>query len=179
MKSLLLISSLILPSILMAEARFHSILTSVEPQSCVTLESSEFEAEPEIDYLVQECPGLGGYQVFIRGGDLRYPLHLRYQGQEIELTHLFSFHEVGAKVIEWVYTRGPEGTVRYEALIHRLSFDNHEGHDDSVLVVTKLDGARSCPVALIRSSKTMNMEARGLAEKAADLKCLSPEETSF
>lgn len=59
-----------------ANAELLSVYTSVRDSSCVIYDAASLHKNPEIDFLDEECVGLGGYQVMISGGDLRYPLHL-------------------------------------------------------------------------------------------------------
>ena len=65
-----------------AEARVYSIYSSLEEDSCIVYDAASLHKNPEIDFLVSECPGYGGYQLMVSGGDLRYPLSLIYQGKK-------------------------------------------------------------------------------------------------
>lgn len=164
--------------------KLHSHYTSILPKDCVIYSSSELEAEPEIDHLNSECTGLGGYQIFVSGGDLRYPLSLVYNNKEIKLTNYMGFHEVGAEKIEWLFDRTTDGKVTYKALIHRMNFAQVEGKDKSVLIVSKLNKEKSCAVAVVKASKAepsndMNVKARLIAEKAQSMSCLKSTTTNF
>lgn len=169
-----LLSSFLLLSVfsLQAYAKLHSVYTSVEEKACAIYESSAGQKHPEIDFLEMECPGLGGYQVMVSGGDLRYPLSLIYRGKEIDLSRFRSFHEANSGKVEWLFERSKEGKVNYKALIHRINYDasNYEGA--SMLVVTKLDNEKTCPVAVVKSSSRMNDQARAIAEKVDTMKCI-------
>jgi hypothetical protein len=160
-----------------------STFTSIK-DSCVEYDSASLHKDPEIDFLTEECPGLGGYQVMIAGGDLRYPMHLVYNGKKIELTALEGFHDMGSSKIEWLFTRSSEGVVEYKALIHRITYDNYSEDSSKmkrldVLTVTRLDKENTCPVAIVKQSKDMNQKARALAEKADTLKCLDLGEVEY
>ncbi len=164
-----------------AKAELLSAYTSLVDQSCVVYDSADLHKDPEIDFLTQECSGLGGYQVMITGGDLRYPLSLVYNGTEITLTRIYSFHQVASSKIEWLYERSTDGRVQYKALIHRIGYDagTNSAKDTEILIVTKLDKEKTCPVAVISPSKNMNAQARAKAEQVDSLKCLDPDTTSF
>ncbi|MBC7743274.1 MAG: hypothetical protein H7061_13840 [Bdellovibrionaceae bacterium] len=153
-----------------AQADFLSAYTSVADKDCVLISGSALEKNPEIDYATVECPGLGGYQVMISGSDLRYPLQLTYQGKEITLSQMLSFHEVASDKIEWLYSR-QDHVITYHALIHRLSVQVDEKSTE-VLVVSKLKGADSCTVALVKGNSA-NQRARVIAEKASQMPCLN------
>ena len=154
-----------------------STYTSIGDKTCIIHDASSLHKHPEIDFLKQECAGLGGYQVFVAGGDLRYPLHLVYNGQFIRLTSIGAFHQTGSKNIEWVYTREKD-TVTYKALIHRINYEDDgdpKTPDATILIVTKLDKEKTCPVAVVRASKNMNQQARAIAAKADGMLCIDPE----
>ena len=72
----------LLSSELWAQAKLGSIYTDVAPSTCLTLMSSE-GVDTE-DYYAAECPGMGGYRIFISGGDLRYNLSPEYQNKSID-----------------------------------------------------------------------------------------------
>ena len=57
-----------------------SFYTEIKLQHCLTTYSTEWEEVYEIDGSVQECPGFSGYQVFVKSGDARSWLELRYNG---------------------------------------------------------------------------------------------------
>lgn len=143
--------------------------TSVKTDDCVTIESSANLAEPEVDYYHGECPALGGYQVFITGGDLRYSLELHYAGQEVAPYRIYEFHDLGAKAIEWRYQiqarEAAMDHVKYQALIYRLRYEHPESNKDrDQLVVVRLAGAKSCVLGVLEQQTKMNEKARQLAD---------------
>jgi len=146
-----------------------SFYTSVKTDDCLTISSPEVDGVPyEIDYYVGQCPGLFGYQVFVQGGDIRYNLQLKYNGNDIELPVLGAFHDMGSEKIEWRYKR-KNGMVRMVGLIYRLNFqdmneETGEFFNNSRLYVVRLKGASSCLVGQVNASSTMNLEARVMAD---------------
>lgn len=178
MKNLILVSLFMFAA--QAHAKLESTYTSIRT-NCLMHDSASMRAEPEIDFLVEECQGLGGYQVMIIGSDLRYPLSLVYNDKKIELTQIPGFHDIGSDKIEWLYERVTQKdsilkTVNYKALIHRMNYEMYnektlDMEQTSALIVTKLDKDKTCPVGIIKKSARMNEEARELAEKVDQLKC--------
>lgn len=165
----------------LAQAKLESTYTSVQTDDCATYDASDLHPNAEIDFYTGECPGLGGYQVMISGGDLRYPLHLVYGGKKITLTQFLTFHQLGSNKIEWLYERSSQGKVTYKALIHRMGYDSYNpetnmAESTEALIVSKLDGANTCSVAVVKKSANMNQKAREIAEKAQSMKCLDLNE---
>lgn len=148
-----------------------SVYTSAEVKDCITLDSDEFDAEPEIDYHDSLCQGQGPYVLKVSGGDIRYSVSVLFRGQEIgDLTKTDSFHNPGAKVVEWRYEEGQKWP---NALIFRINA-SHGGDLGSVdlLHVAKLDGMSTCTVAVIPSQAKMNEKAREIADNIDDHNCL-------
>lgn len=154
-----------------AKAELFSTTTKLADEACVIYDGSVLQKEPEIDFLTQECPGLGGYQVMISGGDLRYPMSLVFGGKEIKLTNLGGFHQAYGEVT-WLYTR-VGGQVIYKSLIHRVDYNDPDKEEAlRMLVITKLDKENTCAVATVQEAPDMEEQARALAEKADSLSCL-------
>lgn len=175
MKKTILISFSMLFFSSMVHAKLLSAYTSVDSKDCVTYQESDDSSE--IDFYTGECAGLGGYQVIVSGGDIRYDLSLKKDGQEIKLSNYSGFHDLGSDKIEWLYERSTENAVIYKALIHKLSiniYDESTGEqkDEEVLLVSKLNGTNSCTVAEVKKSPRMNELAREIAEKAENMSCL-------
>ncbi len=150
----------------------ESVYTSVLSSDCVTVASSELETDPEIDYYDAECSALGGYQVFVRGGDIRYSLELSYNGVQIPLPRPASFHDLGASKIEWRYERQyseHNSGIVYTALIYRLNYESYDAQKEEFvstdeLVVVRLKGEKSCVIGQIEEQEKMNVLARALAD---------------
>jgi hypothetical protein len=174
MKSLLLIATLMLAA--QAHAKLQSAYTNTT--DCVTYDSASLHKDSEIDFLTEECSGLGGYQVMIKGGDLRYPLSLVYQGQDIELTQYESFQDMASKKVEWLFERSQDGQVTYKALIHRMSYTSATKDGAQALIISKLDGKNTCAVGLVKEQDKMNEKAQEIAEKAQSLPCLVINEST-
>lgn len=145
------------------------IRTSIEQKDCQVRYDSETDPDAPIDGLDMTCAGVGPYSVNVGGGDLRYNVSLVYEQQEIRLSNFMSFHFTGSNVIEWLLVDDVP-----KALIHRINAAEGDRHDRSYLIVSKLDGANSCPVAQIAPSigKDQNLEARSVARRAQSLPCL-------
>lgn len=171
-KMKLILSSLVLfVASIQANAELLSTTTKLADEACVVYDGSVLQKQPEIDFLTEECPGLGGYQVMISGGDLRYPMSLIYGGKEIKLTNLGSFHQAYGEVT-WLFTR-VGGQVIYKSLIHRVDYNEPDKVDAlHMLVITKLDKENTCAVATVQEAPDMEEQARALAEKAESLSCL-------
>lgn len=163
-----------------AQAAYLSVYSSLEERDCVVADAASLHEDPEIDFLVSECPGFGGYQLRVSGSDLRYPLSLIYNTKEIELTRIHSFHSATSPKVEWLFERiKEEPLVRYKALIHRVHLEQDQNKNGEVLIVTKLNKEDSCPVAVVKASKTMNEEARAIAESVDGRPCLDLDQVSY
>lgn len=169
----ILITSLIgLSASVSFAGNFESTYTDVSLDKCVTISSSEMDKEFAIDYIISECPGLGGYQVGVVGGDLRYNLSLSYRGNEVQMPRLMQFHDVGSDKIEWRYERINEANgqrgIEYRALIYRLNESTVDKSgkqtDSSKLFVVRLNQSQSCTLGVIEQGKDMNKKARALAD---------------
>ncbi|MEZ4815275.1 MAG: hypothetical protein R3A80_08745 [Bdellovibrionota bacterium] len=183
----------LLPTTLLAFAGFaqetgkttEGVYTSIKQSNCVVASSSELVEDAEIDFLKMSCPALGGYEVEISGGDIRYDLKLHYQGENIALPYVGAFHDMGSEVIEWRYSRVDTNevfgkSIKYQALIYRINSDwtQEDGtlKNVSTLYVVRLDGKNSCAVAALSTLNNPGGDLNKLAVAAAEdntLKCLS------
>ena len=157
-------------------------ITNVNPDSdnCKILESSDFETDPEIDFLRAECEGVGSYDIEISGGDLRYNHKLLFGGHKTNrsLSNLGAFHDIGSDFVEWKYNV-INGDKVYHALIFRLNYQdiqpNGDFEENTRLYVVKLAGLKSCTVAVVPRQKNMNEVAYGIAENAKQMECLEED----
>lgn len=153
-----------------------SISTSLDPKDCITMQFSETDPEAEIDFYSAECPGFGGYRVYVSGSDLRYKVWLEYENTELRLSDIVSFHDLGSFKLEWFYQKTVEGQIQYRALIHRLNVMHPTGVDDaaneSLLIVTRLNGKKTCTVGIVKPSAQQNAQARDIAARAHTLPCI-------
>lgn len=178
-------------SLLLAQDKGDKTLghySSIKEKDCIIVNGSALQAEPEIDFVEMQCPSMGGYEVEISGGDIRYNLKLSYRGQSIQLPSPMGFHDLGSEVIEWRFSREktPNGfgsdTLKYWALIYRINARLPQSDGDlkdiSTLYVVRLKGNESCAVAAISTESHPGQDLNKLAVLAAEdesLKCLSNE----
>lgn len=147
-----------------AENRF--IQTSIEEKDCTVTSQ---EQDDEGDSFSMDCKGVGAYGVSIGGSDLRYPLYLIHNQEEIQLTSFISFHNTASARIEWLLVDNEP-----KALIHRISAVGPDGLNDvSYLIVSKLNGAQSCAVEKVApvAGQNQNVRAREIALNAHNMAC--------
>ena len=154
-----------------ADAGYRSVYTSLE--KCDVIESSEQEADAEIDYFTAECPGREGYRILHVGGDSRSWIVIK-SGEEtvIDLYNDVMRNQPGAfpfvsgKVAEWRY-KG-EALI---ALIFRIAGSDLETDKlKSELMVVRFDVKQACMIGVTIS----NEEAREIAD--SNKTCLSTAE---
>lgn len=150
-----------------ANADYHSVYTSLE--ECEVIESSEQDADAEIDYFTAECPGREGYRILHVGGDSRSWIVIK--NGERTLIDLYNdvmrnepgaFPYVSGKLAEWRYQG--ESLV---ALIFRIAGSDLETNKlRSELMIVRLDEKQACVIGVVIS----NTEAREIADgnKACD-----------
>ena len=154
-----------------ADSGYRSVYTSLK--ECRIIESSEQEADAEIDYFSMECPGREGYRIFHDGEDARSWLVIkRGEATVIDLYDDVMRNEPGAfpfvsgEVAEWRY-KG-ESLI---ALIFRIAGSDLETDKlKSELMVVRLDGKKSCVIG----TSTSNEKAREIADN--NKACLSTAE---
>ncbi len=165
---ILLTALSVVPAVIAADAGYRSVYTSLE--GCDVIESSEQEAEPEIDYFTAECPGREGYRIFHIGGDSRSWIVIK-SGEETVLdlyndvmrNQPGAFPFVSGKVAEWRY----KGETPI-ALIFRIAGSDLETDKiKSMLIVVRFDAKKACMVGIA----TSNEEAREIADSSKA--CLS------
>ncbi len=172
------ILSLITFATLNSFAANTSVYTSVKVEDCKTIEDSSKDPNAEIDFYTGHCKGLAGYTAVVSGGDIRYSLSLIYKNQEVTLTRIGAFHDMGSDKIEWRGLANSKGQlVKAQSLIYRLSISRHQDDlgdvkNDQNLFVVRLNGLNSCVVGVVKQSGTMNEEARAIADQAHSLPCL-------
>lgn len=179
MKMLILISSVMWATISFAAS--DSVYTSVAYADCKVIKDSNLEPEPEIDYYTGHCAGKAGYTVVVSGGDIRYSISLIYQNNEINLTNIGAFHDVGSSKVEWRGPVGKNGKIKsYNSLIYRLNITHYNEDDtmtnDDEMFVVRLNGAKSCLIGRVPLSQNMNEQARAIADDLSK-PCLSEEFT--
>lgn len=126
-----------------------SFYSSTAEKFTALVKSSEFEKEPEIDYFSAICPGYGGYELILQGGDARSWINVRYKGQTSDLyvksmeLARGGFPNKANDVVEW---RGivKDGDFKPYAIIYRIDAANDEGVTDrTTLLVIALNEGKS------------------------------------
>jgi len=153
----------------------ESVYTSVDVNDCIVLDSADYDEEYEIDYLDALCKGIGPYTVRVAGGDLRYGISLLYRGSEIQLMEsMFSFHDLGSKVVEWRFGKNNAGERVFKAFIFRV-FSYEESSKNSHLHVVKLNKSETCTVSVLTNEPDANNKAREIADNIENYSCSSDE----
>lgn len=149
-----------------------SVYSDLEPDKCETVES-----EMEGYYSRQKCPGAFGYHLEVVESDIRQTVNVvdpSGKKHELDLGGIVSraFSYVGNKA-EWRF-RETEGNREPFALIIRFnaSVDPNSDKEASYLTVSKITKERICVTDVVKPIPNANVEARKLAEKAADKPCL-------
>ena len=170
--------SLIICSLLPLSAQATNLVatTSIEEKDCVTIASDSLDEEPEVDYYQGECQGLGGYRVYVEGGDLRYNINLGYGNTKIDLIAPPSFHSpVGSKVY-WTYERNDEG-VSYNAFVYTMSYQSYDTVDEipvdrEVAYIVRLDKESSCVVDVVIDETPLLEKALTKAQNVKGKPCI-------
>ncbi|MEN8214451.1 MAG: hypothetical protein ABFR19_08825 [Pseudomonadota bacterium] len=154
-----------------AEPGYRSVYTSLK--ECRIIESSEQEADPEIDHFTAECPAREDYRLIHMGEDARSWIVLK-RGEEtvIDLyddvmqNQPGAFPFVSGDVAEWRYQDGS-----LVALIFRIAGSDLETDElKSRLMVVRFDANRACMIGVA----VANEKAREIAD--SDKSCSSAAE---
>lgn len=155
-----------------ADADYRSVYTSLK--ECRIIESSDQEADAEIDYFSAECPAREGYRILHIGGDSRSWLVIK-SGEKtlIDLYTDVMRHQPGA----FPFVSGDVAEWRYKgdslvALIFRIAGSDLETDKiKSRLVVVRIDEKQTC----VTGVASTNEEARTIADNN-NKACLSTDE---
>ncbi|MCO6510129.1 MAG: hypothetical protein J5I65_04990 [Aridibacter famidurans] len=152
--------------------KIDSVYSDLEPDKCETIES-----EMDGYYSKQKCPGAFGYHLEVVESDIRQTVNVvdaSGKKHELNLGGVVSraFSYVGNKA-EWRF-RETGGQREPFALIIRFNatIDPNTGKEASYLTVSKITEERICVTDIVKPIPNANVEARKLAEKAADKPCL-------
>lgn len=152
--------------------RIDSLYTDLAPDKCETIES-----EMDGYYSVQKCPGEFGYHLEVVESDIRQTINVvdpSGKKHELDLGGIVSraFSYVGNKA-EWRF-REESGQKKPFALIVRFnaSVDPNSNKEASYLTVSKITEDKICVTDVVKPIPNANVEARKLADKAADKPCL-------
>ncbi len=154
--------------------KVESIYTDLAAAKCKTIESSEEEA-----WIVQECPGVGGFKLEVSEGDLRQTITvISPSGKKSELDYSGNvssgFSALGEKA-EWRVKKVGEKVTPF-ALITRFNVSENPDKPEkttSYLVVTKISGDGSCIVEVIKPVTNANEKARVSADNSAEKPCMN------
>lgn len=147
------------------------VYTDITSAKCKTTEKNEDEG-----WIVQMCDGVAGYKLEVSEGDLRASINvIAPSGKTSELNFQqnvsSAFSTLGEKA-EWRMMKKDGKSVPF-ALIVRLNAS--KGDDgtktDSLLVVSKIDGDKSCVTDVVKPIANANEEARKLADNSANKPC--------
>lgn len=125
--------------------------TSIKPKDC------RRSAAGDGDGLA--CPTFGESMVFIMPFDYGYYLQLRTGGVPIDLHGAWAQSSLTGKVVEWRY-RDKDGKRTAHGLIYRVKNMLPGSDGESVLMVVRLRGSKSCVVGSTKS----NSDARKMAD---------------
>ena len=168
MKTLALACLPVLVFALVATAQVRSVYTSLEPKAC---KEAKYGNEDGVDY-EGICPGTGGYKLRLTEGDLRQSLDLIAPNKkEVKLAFWYvspAFSYLGDRV-EW-RLRGKK-PIAFIARFNANQDPESTTKVTSYLVVVKVSQTRSCVTDVVDPSRTQNVEARKLADKAASKPC--------
>jgi hypothetical protein len=164
--AVLVAGAVALPSATLAEP--VSTYTSVQQKDCKTVRKA---AAGEGEWVVTQCRGHDGWEVFVDYDDAREALRLRRGGKEYRLPHgVSTFNSLGPRV-EW---RSPKKKAPATALIFRVTWkDLHTKKPRARLVVVRLAPTGACVVGTVDAhASAMNLRARHLADtRAATFAC--------
>ena len=152
--------------------KITSVYTDLDEKKCKTIDKNEDEA-----WIVQECPGIGGYKLEVVEGDIRQTINVispSNKKSELKLWSVVSpaFSYVGKKA-EW-RIKTIEGKPRPFALIVRFDASEDPENPDkttSYLTVTKIDGDSACVTDVVKPIRNANVKARELADSSSGKPC--------
>lgn len=171
MKSILLISVVMIAAATFAGGQNRSIYTSTSERACKEKKSQPDEGS---DY-IGICPGVGGYKLELIEGDLRQTLIVITPAKRrhpLDFTHFYAaFSAIGEKV-EWRLKRGVP-----VALIARYNVADPEDSEKrtSYLMVVKITKSSSCVTDVVPPGAKQNEMARKLADASSVKACKTAE----
>lgn len=145
-------------------AQNKSVYTPISNAKCETKNTS-----PVSGYL--NCPGTGGYSLEVLDDDVRMSVNvISPDKQSFELDfwgHFRNFSYIGEKA-EW-RMKGKSPV----ALIIRYNVSDKGDSDEktSYLIVSKITKKSACVTDIVKPSKSQNLTAQRLADKAAAKPC--------
>lgn len=145
--------------------------TSLAPEDC-QLRSVDKEAGGS----TMHCHGMGGFELLVHDSDARMtidviaPDNTHYPLKLSSVVGQGAFSSLGPRA-EWRFGRDGEAV----AMIVRFNVYMEPELPDrptSYLVVTRLAGGSTCPVAAVAAGQGQNVEARRLADDVGNRACL-------
>jgi opacity protein-like surface antigen len=175
MKLALLLICIVIASAATASAQAtQSVYTDLGGKKCRVIEKDAEAA----GYLLEQCPGIAGYQLQVASGDDRQNIIvIKSDGSKHELNFGQigggGFSNVGAKA-EW-RVRRQQGKLMPVALIVRFDVTTGgDGKSVSYLTVTKITPQKICLIDPIAPGPNQNEKARRLADDSANKPCFDP-----
>lgn len=149
----------------------ESVYTDIASSKCKTIEKNEEEG-----WIVQMCDGVAGYKLEVSEGDLRATVNvISPSGKKSELGFQQNvsgaFSTLGEKA-EWRMTKKDGKSVPFALIVRLNASKGDDGtKNDSFLVVSKIDGDKSCITDVVKPIANANEEARKLADNSAKKPC--------
>lgn len=164
----LLFLSIILLAANGAFAQNKSVYTLTNEKACKPTKESSDEG------YVGLCPGVGGYKLILSEGDLRQNIEVVTPSKKEFDLNLWAFYSSFSSVGERIEWR-VKGKVPV-ALIIRFNVADVEDSTKttSYLMVAKVSKTSACITDVVEPSKSQNVLARGLADKASSKPCKQP-----
>jgi hypothetical protein len=164
--------------------RVVGVSTPVSEESCILLDADSLHKNPEIDFFDSECPGLGGYRIRFKGGDIRSAIDVSYNKSTLDGWNSTyeshgQFPNVEGSGIEWRVVvksnqNGDTKSIPY-ALIYKVTGTDPDNMDKLLShYVVKLAQEKSCAFGYVheKDPKTAIAKARYMADiQARSMPC--------
>ncbi len=152
----------------LAFAQNKSVYTPLTNDKC------QVKIDPVLPVMDGLCPGVGGYNLQIYDDDARMSAGVVAPDREVSDLDFWgffrNFSELGQQA-EWRM----KGNKPVGLIIRYLVSDRGDGKTpSSYLMVAKISPTKSCVTDIVKPSKTQNLTAQRLADKALSKPCKVP-----